>query len=490
MSHRVVVLCCVVLCGMGAVVPALALCDTTAPNLTGFSFTPTSINTTSASQTVTCNMTVTDDLAGVSEATCTFQPPTFFPSRSCTATAPSSGTTTNGTYSCVITFPRYSAAGTWTAQVHLSDAVTNQKTVFPQFQGLPFQLSVTSDPDTIGPALTSLVFNPTSVNVSTVGQNVTCTMTVTDAKSGVDAATCFFQAPNSSQVQGCASNVPATGTRNSGTFQCTFTMPHFADAGNWTPGVFLSDLAGNFSNPAATGTLAVTSSPEDITPPSLTSLVFNPTSVNVSAAAQAVACTMNVSDATAGVSAATCTFTYTDPINPSITQSQSCTSTTPSSGTRNAGAFTCNVTIPRYSAGGMWVADVDLTDLVLNTASLPQAQQLTVACAGGDLETTIRFSNHTTMTWDAIGGATRYNIYRGNLSGLTDTNADHLPDGGYGTCQNSRDPILTDQVFVDTDVPTTGQKGFHYLVSYTSGGVEKGLGFNSFGLPRTVTPCP
>jgi hypothetical protein len=199
---------------------------------------------------------------------------------------------------------------------------------------------------------------------------------------------------------------------------------------------------------------------------------------------------MNVSDATAGVSVATCSFTYNDPIVPTLVQTQSCTSTTPSSGTRNNGTFTCNVTIPRYSAGGMWDADVALADLAGNFVDLPQAQSLTVACAGGDLETTIRFSSQTTMTWDPIAGATRYNVYRGLVSGLIDTNADHLPDGGYGTCQNSRDPNLTDQVFVETDVPTTVQKGFHFLVSYTSGGVEKGLGFNSFGQARTVTPCP
>jgi hypothetical protein len=39
-------------------------------------------------------------------------------------------------------------------------------------------------------------------------------------------------------------------------------------------------------------------------------------------------------------------------------------------------------------------------------------------------------------------------------------------------------------------VPSAAQKGFHYLVGYTAGGVQKGLGVNSFGLARTVTPCP
>lgn len=147
------------------------------------------------------------------------------------------------------------------------------------------------------------------------------------------------------------------------------------------------------------------------------------------------------------------------------------------------------MTLPRYSTAGLWDADVDLDDLVGNAATLPQSQQLTVDCSAGDPETTCRFSNRTTLTWDAVGGATRYNVYRGNVSGLTDTNADRKPDGGYGTCQNSRDANLTDTTFTDADVPTPTQKGFHYLVSYTAG-TEKGLGTNSFGDPRTVTPCP
>lgn len=473
--------------------PAFALCDGTPPDLTGFTFTPSSINTTSSSQVVTCNMTVTDDLSGASAVTCSFQSPSFMTSRSCSATVPTSGTPTNGTYSCAITFPRYSESGTWTASVGLSDAVGNSQTVFPQFLGFPFALTVTSDPDTIAPALTGFNFTPTSVNVSAAAQSVTCNMTVTDAKSGVDVAFCQFQAPtvSSEQVQGCAAAAPSTGTRNSGTFSCVVSIPRYADAGAWTPGVFLRDLAGNFAAPAVAGTLTVTAVPEDVVAPSLTSFSIAPASVDVSSAAKTVTCTMGVSDALAGVNAATCTVSYTDPFNPLLAQSQSCTAAAPSSGTRNSGTFQCIVTIPRYSTGGLWDVDVSLVDLVGNTADLPQPEQVNVACDGGAIETTVRFDNKTTLAWDAVAGADRYNVYRGDVSGLVDANLDHLPDGGYGTCQNSRDPDLTDTSFIDADVPSAAQKGFDYLVSYTIGGVEQGLGSNSFGDPRTVaTPCP
>src|SRR5262249_59882392 len=95
------------------------------------------------------------------------------------------------------------------------------------------------------------------------------------------------------------------------------------------------------------------------------------------------------------------------------------------------------------------------------------------------------------LSWDVVAGASQYDLYRGPLTNLIDANADQLPDGGYGTCQNSRDPVLTDTSFVDADVPTAAQKGFFYLVAYKSGGVEKGLGTNSIGTARTVaSPCP
>jgi hypothetical protein len=136
---------------------------------------------------------------------------------------------------------------------------------------------------------------------------------------------------------------------------------------------------------------------------------------------------------------------------------------------------------------------VSLTDLAGNSsAQTPLAISLTVDCNAGEVQTTCRFAgNKTSLTWDVVAGVTKYNVYRGPQTNLVDANLDHLPDGGYGTCQNSRDAILTDTTFVDTDIPSVAQKGFFYLVSYTQGAVEKGLGTNSFGAARTVSsPCP
>jgi len=490
----VAVLCLV---GLGRT-PAQAVCDTTAPALTAFSFTPSSINTTSASQTVTCNMTLTDALSGVTTATCSFASvldPDY--QESCEAVAPTSGTRQNGTWSCVITFPRYSQSGAWTADLEVIDAVGNSAFVDPSNQGFPSTLNITSDPDLVAPSLTNFTLSPNAVTVSAAAQNVTCNMTLTDAKSGVAFAACQLTAPtvSSSQTVSCFAAAPTSGTRNNGVFSCVVSIPRYADAGTWTSSVFTVDQVFNIAEVTPTATLAVTSVPEDITVPSLSSFDFNPKTVSVGGGSKSVVCTMVVADSPAGVNTATCSFSIFAfiPVPPFdiVNQRQSCTASAPTTGTRNSGTFQCTVVLPRYAAGGMWDASATLDDAAGNSFNFDQALQLNVLCDAGDPETTCRFAaNKTSLTWDAVAGANRYNVYRGFQTNLVDANLDRVPDGGYGTCQNSRDAVLTDTTFVDTDVPSVAQKGFFYLVSYTSTGVEKGLGANSFGTARTVTPCP
>ncbi len=479
---------------------ALADCDTTAAALTGFSFTPATINTTSASQTVTCNMTLTDALSGVASASCSFATADQLYRQSCTAAAPTSGTRQNGTWSCVITFPRYSPSGPWTASVSAPDAVGNTGfgPIDPSGLGFPSTLSITSDPDVLAPGLTTFTLSPTAVTVSAAAQNVTCNMTVTDAKSGVAFASCQLSAPaaSSSQAVACGATVPTSGTRNNGLFSCVVSIPRYADAGTWTSAVFALDQVGNVASFTPATTLAVTSVPEDLVEPSLVPATtdFNPKTISVGASGKPVVCTMGVADSPAGVDTATCSFNITGFVPPMdfVNQEQSCTTNAPLSGTRNSGMFQCTINFPRYSAGGSWTGSVSLTDLAGNSSETGLALPLTIDCGAGVLETTCRFAaNKTSLTWDVIAGATRYNVYRGLQTNLLDANLDHLPDGGYGTCQNSRDANLTDTVFVDTDIPSVAQKGFFYLVSYTLGGVEKGLGANSFATARTVAiPCP
>jgi hypothetical protein len=499
MSRRVVfgvVSVCFTLSG-SVVTSVQAVCDSSPPVLTSFSLGPATVDTTLSSQTVTCSATATDDLAGVSSFVCEIQPPTIagdnFIVPHCVATAPSSGTARNGTWSCVITLPRYSPSGPWTVVfARLSDATGNQLTeggTQLTSLGYPATVSVTSDPDTAPPVQTAIALSASALDVSSGPQNLTCNMTVTDNKAGVLASQCAVFSPSQAQELFCLATSPSSGTVNNGVFSCGVTIPRYAEAGTWRSQGAGEDLAFNGQTSAGPPltSVNVTSVPSDIDPPSLTSFAFAPTSISVGTGPRQVNCMMVVTDATSGVASAECTVS-----SPANNASASCTATSPSSGTRANGTFECTLSIPQYEQATSATWDVEIADLAGNSISLLQSDTLAIDCAAGDAETTCRFSaNHQTLTWDAMAGATQYDVYRGPMTNLVDANADKLPDGGYGTCQNSRDPNLTDTAFVDTDVPTAAQKGFFYLVAYKTGGVEHGLGANSFGTARPESsPCP
>ncbi len=89
--------------------------DTTPPNITAFSFTPASINTTAAAATVTVNFTLTDDLSGANTFQAVFTSPSGNQSQTASATFPAATTVTS---SATATFPRFSEAGTWTVATY------------------------------------------------------------------------------------------------------------------------------------------------------------------------------------------------------------------------------------------------------------------------------------------------------------------------------------------------------------------------------------
>jgi hypothetical protein len=95
------------------------------------------------------------------------------------------------------------------------------------------------------------------------------------------------------------------------------------------------------------------------------------------------------------------------------------------------------------------------------------------------------------ITWPAVSEALSYRVYRGSLAALADGDGDGLPDAGYGACQNFRDPDPTDTLFFDDEVPSAPGQGFYYFVGFDSPEGERGLGNTSAGLPRIPAgPCP
>lgn len=91
----------------------------------------------------------------------------------------------------------------------------------------------------------------------------------------------------------------------------------------------------------------------------------------------------------------------------------------------------------------------------------------------------LRFSNSTTLVWDAEKSVGDYNVYRGTLSSLP---------GGYGTCLQS---AIGTQTASDSSIPAPGT-AFFYVVTAENRIDEEGTkGFDSSGAERTnPTPCP
>lgn len=85
-----------------------------APMLTGFTFSPKTLNGIANSPlTFSLSMSVVDKGAsGITSAVVTITGPTGI-TRTCTATTPTSGTSRNGTFDCSITLPAGSATGAW-----------------------------------------------------------------------------------------------------------------------------------------------------------------------------------------------------------------------------------------------------------------------------------------------------------------------------------------------------------------------------------------
>jgi len=186
-------------------VPALAQ-DTQPPVLTSFTFSPTSVDTTTTSATVTMTAQVTDNLSGVAAVDADFISPSGGEAASCGMSL-ISGTNLNGTYQCTVGIPAYSEAGTWTVfYVYVADNVNNNHTYHTSdlaALGFPTQLQVTSNQDLTAPVLASFTFSPTSVDTTTSSATVTMTAQVTDNLSGVAAVDADFISPSGGEAASC-----------------------------------------------------------------------------------------------------------------------------------------------------------------------------------------------------------------------------------------------------------------------------------------------
>jgi hypothetical protein len=351
---------------------AAVLEDTTPPTITALSVSPTTVNVVAGSQTVTATATITDDLSGVSSASISFASPSanqtvfgsFFH-------------TTGDSYQATVTIPQHAAEGAWRpSSVSLYDNTGNFKTLSNsqlQAAGIDVSFTVTSEPDTTAPTLTALSISPASVDASSGPQSVTVTATITDDIAGVQGGYLNLgpvdplpgsDFPSSQNVFGFFQPKLS----EPGTYQATVSIPRYAQTSTWrVNSMTLSDKAGNnrylssfdLQSAGLNPSLAVTSTPQDVTGPTLTAFSITPTDVDVTADSATVKVTATVTDDLAGVQSGFIQFYSPTFIQNSYASFQHTT----------GNQYEADVTIRRFAQAGHWTPSLYFFDNATNIKS-------------------------------------------------------------------------------------------------------------------------
>ena len=117
--------------------------DTTAPAITDVTVDQSSIDTSSAAETVVATLTLTDDLSGVVGVAMNCR--SAFAQTVGGSGQLTSGTSTSGTWTASIIFPRYSEHGSWACEIDIVDEVNNGD-LQRDLSGFTFTGTITNGP--------------------------------------------------------------------------------------------------------------------------------------------------------------------------------------------------------------------------------------------------------------------------------------------------------------------------------------------------------
>ena len=239
-----------VVAAVGPVGGARAGLDVTAPELVSFSVRPTSLDTASASRTITFTARITDGGSGVSGAGkvsyVRFVGPSGQQFIEAVFAVPQLvlGTANDGIYLSSTTLPQYAEKGTWTVREFvLFDREGNRRDLTAAdlaASGFPTTFTQTGAGDTTPPDLVTFTFSPSSVDPSFGTGVVTVTAGLRDAISGVarwwPLSEVQFSSPSGTETLTVTFSEAerVSGDALDGVYRSQATLPQNAEAGVWT----------------------------------------------------------------------------------------------------------------------------------------------------------------------------------------------------------------------------------------------------------------
>ncbi len=194
--------------------------DTTPPEISEFSFSPSVIDTTDSDQTVTVTIRVADPESEVYDASVLFKHPTRYEYIAVSLRKENliSGDSKDGVYRATAVFPQYSKAGTWVVSNisavqgiqhpdgSIGGLVSNFNTYKLAARGFATQLQVISNNEDITPPkISEFRFTPDTINLAPENfqpfggsnpQTITFTVRVKDTQSGVAGVSVIFRLPS------------------------------------------------------------------------------------------------------------------------------------------------------------------------------------------------------------------------------------------------------------------------------------------------------
>jgi trimeric autotransporter adhesin len=207
---------------------------TNAPTFASVSLSPTWVDVSATSATVTVTAHITDDLADVTSAQITVEPIALYqPTRADLQLV--SGTPRDGIYQGTLQIAQNAESGQWrVSQLIAYDSASGIADLAPQqIDALVPNIDVVT-PNATAPVFESVSLSPTSVNVSASSAAVTVTAHVTDTDNLAQGVSPRIGVRSPSGQRAGVQLVRVSGTAMDGIYKGTLVIPQNAEAGTWT----------------------------------------------------------------------------------------------------------------------------------------------------------------------------------------------------------------------------------------------------------------